>query len=63
MTPESIQHHIAHLKVEHKKIAQEVEEREVHPHTEELKLETLKKKKLHIKDQITFYKAKLKALK
>jgi hypothetical protein len=63
MTLESIQHHIAHLKAEHKKIAQEVEDREKHPHTESIKLETLKKKKLHLKDQITFYETQLKTIK
>ena len=59
MTREKLIHHIEHLKEKHERVAKEIEELELH-HTNHLKVETLKKVKLKIKDEIEDTKQKLK---
>lgn len=51
MTREKLIHHVEHLKEKHDKVDKEIKELELH-HTEHLKVETLKKVKLKLKDEI-----------
>lgn len=51
MTREKLIHHVEHLKEKHDRIDKEILELEAH-HTDHLKVETLKKVKLKIKDEI-----------
>ena len=51
ITIEKLQHHISHLLEKHKKIDHDITE--LHKqHEVDLKIETLKKIKLHLKDEI-----------
>jgi len=51
MTREKLIHHVEHLKEKHDRIDKEIIELEAH-HTDHLKVETLKKMKLKLKDEI-----------
>lgn len=51
MTREKLIHHVEHLKEKHDKIDKEIIELEKH-HTDHLKVESLKKVKLKLKDEI-----------
>ena len=57
--PEKIKHHIAHLQEKHDNLDKEIQAL-YKVHESDLKLETLKKLKLHLKDEIELNKAKLK---
>jgi len=61
MTREKLIHHVEHLKEKHDKIDKEIIELEAH-HTDHLKVETLKKVKLKLKDDIAFNQNKLNKL-
>ena len=61
MTREKLIHHVEHLKEKHDKIDKEIIELEAH-HTDHLKVETLKKIKLKLKDDIAFNQNKLNKL-
>jgi hypothetical protein len=50
-TREKLIHHVEHLKDKHDKLDKQIKELYEH-HTEDLKVEELKKKKLAIKDEI-----------
>ena len=58
MTREKLIHHIEHLKEKHDNLDKEIVELEKH-HTDHLKVETLKKLKLKIKDDIAQNQNKL----
>lgn len=62
ITVEKLEHHITHLEEKHKNIAKEVDVLQ-NTHGNELKLETLKKIKLHLKDEIARNKYQLEQLK
>lgn len=61
MTREKLIHHIEHLKEKHEAIDKEIIALELH-HTDHLKVETLKKVKLKLKDDISFNQSKLNNL-
>ncbi len=58
ITPEKIKHHISHLQEKHDNLDKEIKELEAH-HTDSLKVETLKKLKLKLKDEIEGFKKQL----
>lgn len=58
ITPEKLKHHISHLQEQHDDLDKQIQELYEH-HTEDLKVEELKKKKLHLKDEIERFKKKL----
>jgi hypothetical protein len=51
LTREKIEHHISHLQDKHNKIDKDITEL-YNQHGNDMKIETLKKVKLHIKDEI-----------
>jgi hypothetical protein len=61
LTREKLQHHIAHLQEKHDAL-----DKEIHTlyslHENDLKIETLKKLKLHLKDEIEMHKTRLASL-
>ncbi len=59
MTREKLIHHLESLREKHDDLDNEIKELEVH-HTDHLKVDTLKKKKLKIKDEMEQTSAKLK---
>lgn len=61
MTREKLIHHIESLREKHDRLDREIIELEAH-HTESLKVETLKKVKLKIKDEIEMNNKKLDKL-
>lgn len=61
MTREKLIHHIEHLKEKHDNLDADIKELEAH-HTDHLKVETLKKVKLKVKDDIALNEAKLDKL-
>jgi hypothetical protein len=58
ITPEKIKHHISHLQEKHDNLDKEIKELEAH-HTDSLKIETLKKLKLKLKDEIEGFRKQL----
>ena len=48
----SIQTHLAELERRHQALEQEIYEAQAHPATDDLKLIELKRRKLHVKDEI-----------
>lgn len=58
ITPEKIKHHISHLQEKHDNLDKEIKELEAH-HTDSLKVETLKKLKLKLKDEIERFRKQL----
>jgi hypothetical protein len=58
ITPEKIKHHISHLQEKHDNLDKEIKELEAH-HTDSLKVETLKKLKLKLKDEIEGFRKQL----
>jgi hypothetical protein len=61
ITKEKLEHHISHLQEKHDKIDAEIIELYKH-HENDLKIETLKKLKLHLKDEIEANKVKMNGL-
>lgn len=59
MTREKLIHHIEHLREKHENLDKQIKELEAH-HTDPLKVETLKKVKLKLKDEIEQTSQKLK---
>jgi hypothetical protein len=53
MHAESLKHHITHLEKSHEKLDKEVDTLEKTGLYEDLRLEDLKKKRLHVKDELT----------
>ena len=49
----AIESHLAELERRHQALEQEINEALTHPSTDGLKLAELKRKKLHVKDEIT----------
>ena len=49
----SLQGHIVELQRRHEALKKEIEEEQLHPQTDEMKLVELKRKKLQIKDELT----------
>ena len=49
----AIQSHLAELERRHRALEQEISEALTHPATDGLKLAELKRRKLHVKDEIT----------
>jgi hypothetical protein len=48
----SLQSHLAELERRHLALQREIEKEELHPAVDELKLHELKRRKLHLKDEI-----------
>ena len=48
----SLQGHIVELQRRHEALKKEIEEEQIHPHADEVKLAELKRKKLQIKDEL-----------
>ena len=61
ITREKLEHHITHLQQKHDELDKEIQVK-YRLHEEDLKLETLKKLKLHIKDEIESTRTKLNGL-
>ena len=61
MTREKLIHHIESLTEKHDRMDREIKELEAH-HTDSMKVETLKKLKLKLKDDIEINKTKLNNL-
>jgi uncharacterized protein YdcH (DUF465 family) len=61
MTREKLIHHIESLREKHEKLDKDIKELEAH-HTDSMKVETLKKLKLKLKDEIEETSQKLKKL-
>lgn len=61
ITKEKLQHHISHLQEKHDTLDREIQEL-YKLHENDLKIETLKKLKLHLKDEIEENKKKLSVL-
>jgi hypothetical protein len=61
ITKEKLQHHISHLQEKHDTLDREIQEL-YNLHENDLKIETLKKLKLHLKDEIEENKKKMSAL-
>lgn len=51
LTKEKLKHHISHLQEKHEKIDKDITEL-YNQHGNDMKIETLKKVKLHVKDEI-----------
>ena len=49
----SIQTHLAELELRHKALESELAEAQQHPSTDDLKILEIKRRKLHLKDEIT----------
>jgi hypothetical protein len=49
----AIESHLAELERRHRALEQEISEALTHPATDDLKLAELKRRKLHVKDEIT----------
>lgn len=58
ITKEKLEHHISHLQEKHDNLDKEIKELEAH-HTDSLKVETLKKIKLKLKDEIEGFRKQL----
>lgn len=58
ITKEKLEHHISHLQEKHDHLDKEIKELEAH-HTDSLKVETLKKLKLKLKDEIEGFRKQL----
>ena len=61
ITKEKLEHHIKHLQEKHDEFDKEIIELYKH-HENDLKIETLKKLKLHLKDEIEAIKVKINGL-
>jgi hypothetical protein len=59
LTKEKLEHHIKHLEEKHKNVDSDIKKL-YEQHGNDLKIETLKKVKLHIKDEIEQTKQKIK---
>ncbi len=49
----SLQNHLVELERRHNALGREIEKEQVHPSSDEAKLAELKRRKLHLKDEIT----------
>ena len=61
ITKEKLEHHIKHLQEKHDALDKEITELYNH-HENDLKVETLKKLKLHIRDEIESTKSRINGL-
>jgi hypothetical protein len=61
ITREKLEHHISHLEDKHRKIDEDITAL-YNVHGNDLKIETLKKIKLHLKDEIERYKKQAEGL-
>ena len=61
ITKEKLEHHMAHLQDKHDAFDKEITELYNH-HENDLKIETLKKLKLHLKDEIEAIKVKINGI-
>ena len=61
ITREKLEHHIAHLQEKHDKLDTDIIQLQEH-HEESLKIESLKKLKLHLKDEIERFKLQMNSL-
>lgn len=61
LTRETLEHHISHLEDKHRKIDEDITEL-YNQRGNDLKIETLKKVKLHIKDEIEQFKIQARSL-
>lgn len=61
ITKDKLSHHISHLEEKHRKIDNDIIEL-YNSHGNDLKIETLKKVKLHIKDEIEKYRKDIEKL-
>lgn len=59
ITKEKLEHHIAHLQEKHDQLDADIIKLEAQ-HTDHLKVETMKKLKLHARDEIEKFKLQLK---
>ena len=48
----SIQEHLVELKARHRELEEEIEDALAHPSTDDAKIAELKRRKLHVKDEI-----------
>ena len=55
----SIQSHLAELERRHQALEEEITEALAHPSTDDLKIAELKRRKLHLRDRITFIEDQL----
>ncbi len=49
----SLQNHLSELERRHNALGREIEKEQIHPGSDEAKLAELKRRKLHLKDEIT----------
>ena len=56
-----IEHHIKHLQEKHDKLNKQIDTLETHGHYTDQEITELKKKKLHIKDEIEAFKLRMVA--
>ena len=61
MDKNKIEHHIKHLQEKHDKLNKQIDTLETHGHYTDLEITKLKKKKLHIKDEIEAFKQRMAA--
>ena len=61
MKKEKIEHHIKHLQDKHDKLNKQIDTLETHGHYTDQEITDLKKKKLHIKDEIEAFKQRMVA--
>ena len=61
MKKEKIEHHIKHLQDKHNQLDKRITTLETHGHYTDLEITKLKKKKLHIKDEIEAFKLRMVA--
>lgn len=61
ITKEKLEHHIAHLQHVHDELDKQIQDLYEH-HADDLKVEELKKKKLHLRDEIEAHKKQIENL-
>ena len=61
MNKNKIEHHIKHLEDKHDKLKKQIDTLETHGHYTDQEITVLKKKKLHIKDEIEAFKQRMVA--
>ena len=61
MDKNKLEHHIKHLQEKHDKLNKQIDTLETHGHYTDQEITVLKKKKLHIKDEIQAFKQRMAA--